>query len=151
VLAATALVIGILAWTPGFSGPYVFDDHATPVTDPASQSLSAWARNISVTLRPVTKLTYAIEATAGLSNAPGVRRAVTLVIHAASAILLFLLIRRFAPTATAIGAAVLAAIWFVHPIHADGVLMVSGRTAELSNLFAIASLLAFAASRRWLT
>src|SRR6185503_953887 len=37
-----------------------------------------------------------------------------------------------------------------HPVHADSVLLASGRTTVLSNLFVIAALLAFDRSRRWL-
>jgi hypothetical protein len=151
VVIATALVIALLAWTPGLRGPYLFDDHATPVTDPASQSLWAWGQNLRATLRPVTKLTYALEAAAGMTQEPAMRRAVTLLFHAASALLLWILIGRLVPSIGSIGAAALAVIWFVHPVHADGVLLVSGRTTVLSNMFVIASLLALDESNRWLS
>lgn len=150
ILISCALGISLVAWSRGLDGPYLFDDLTTPVTDPASQSLPAWGQYFSVTLRPVTKLTYAIEAQAGLADTPSVRRAVSIALHAGSAVLLWLLIRRLVPSLTSAGAAAIAAIWFVHPVHAEGVLFVSGRTTVLSNLFLIGSLLAFDRSNRWL-
>jgi hypothetical protein len=155
VLAAAGLIAllatGLWAWSRGVTGPYHFDDYATPIGDPASQSLSAWRQHLPVTLRPLTKLTYALEADAGSSEAPGARRVVSIVLHSVSAGLLMLLIRRFAPGTAPLGAAFLAATWFVHPVHADSILLVSGRTAALSNLFLIAALLALDRSRQWLS
>ncbi len=155
VLRSTGLLVlltaGLWAWSGGLRGPYHFDDYATPVGDPASQSLSAWQQHLRLTLRPVTKLTYALEAEAGLSDAPAARRVISIVLHGVSAGLLLLLIGRLAPGAAPLGAAWLAAIWFVHPVHADAVLLASGRTAVLSNLFVIAALLALDRSRRSLS
>ena len=144
-------MIALLAWSRGLNGPYLFDDVVTPVSDPASQSLSAWGEHLRATLRPVTKLTYALEASAGMSDEPPLRRVVSLLFHAGSALLLWILIGRLAPGVTSFGAAALAAIWFVHPVHADSVLFVSGRTTVLSNFFLIAALLALDESNRWVS
>lgn len=149
-LGATVLVIAFVAWSSGLNGPYQFDDAATPVSDPASQSLSAWGRNLRVTLRPVTKLTYAVEAQIGLAEKPAVRRAISIGLHAVSAVLLWLLIVRLVPSLTSVGAAALTAIWFIHPVHADGVFFLSGRSTVLSNAFVIASLLAANSLRTWI-
>jgi hypothetical protein len=143
------LVIGLWAWTAGLSGPYHFDDYITPLNDPASQSLSAWREHLPVTLRPVTKLTYALEADAGLSREPAPRRLVSLVLHAVAAILLYVLIARLAPASAPLSAALLITLWFLHPVHADSVLLLSGRTAVLSALFLLAALLALERSRAW--
>ena len=43
-LSASIVALIVLAawiWSPGLAGPYQFDDHATPLSDPASQSLAA--------------------------------------------------------------------------------------------------------------
>jgi hypothetical protein len=155
VLLATALVAllgtGLWAWSRGLNGPYLFDDHVTPLGDPASQSLTAWTRHVAVTLRPLTKLTYALEAETSLADTPAGRRVVSILLHCVSAGLLLLLIRRLAPGAALLAATMLTAVWFVHPVHADSVLLASGRTALLSGLFVIASLLALDRSRRWLS
>jgi hypothetical protein len=150
LFAAFVVAIGVLAWSRGLDGPYHFDDFTTPLGDPASQSLSAWQQNAGHTLRPLTKLTYAIESESPLTSTPSSRRLVSISLHVISAGLLLLLIRRLAPEASPIWATVLAAVWFLHPVHADAVLLASGRSAELSNLFVISALVAFCGSPRWL-
>jgi hypothetical protein len=145
--AAIGLLLGLLAWSPGLSGPYLFDDSVTPLSDPASQSLSAWGINFSKTLRPVTKITYAIEADAGLLHSPWIRRCVSLLFHLVAAVLLFFLILRLEPKISFFVAALISAIWLLHPVHADGVLFISGRTAAMSGMFVLASMLAFEKDR----
>jgi hypothetical protein len=142
-----ALVAGFLVWSPGLNGPYQFDDYATPLDDPASQSLSAWRQYLPLTLRPLTKLSYALEADAGLGGRPGVRRAFSIGLLAAAALLLYLLIFQLQPGIAPLAAAFLAALWFLHPVHADGVLMLSGRTALLAAVLLLAALLAFERAR----
>jgi hypothetical protein len=144
------LASGVWAWSRGLNGPYLFDDHVTPLGDPASQSFSVWTQHVAVTLRPLTKLTYALEAETSITNTPAARRVVSTVLLVVSAGLLFLLIRRLAPDLALLTTTMLAALWFVHPVHADSVLLASGRTAVLSGLFVIAALLALDRSRRWL-
>ncbi len=147
------LIAGLWAWTSGLSGPYHFDDYATPLGDPASQSLAAWQQYLPVTLRPVTKLSYALEAEAGIGGDPAPRRLVSILLQVITAGLLFLLIARLAPDAAprsaTWGAVFLAAIWLVHPVHADSILMLSGRTAVLSTVFLLAALLALERSHSW--
>lgn len=149
--AALFLAAGIAAWSTGLDGPYLFDDMATPLGDPASQSLEAWQTWLPQTLRPVTKLSYALESTAGISDRPDQRRLVSLVLFVLAAALLYLLITRLEPRMAPYGAVVLAAAWFLHPVHADSVLLLSGRTALLSAVFLLASLLALERSRPWLS
>lgn len=145
------LAIGVWAWSHGLGGPYHFDDHVTPLGDPASQSLTAWWQHLAATLRPLTKLTYALEAETAIGAAADARRVVSILLHSAAAGLLLLLIRSLAPGAGLPGAVALAALWFIHPVHADGVLLASGRTAVLSGLCVIGALLALDRSRQWLS
>jgi hypothetical protein len=127
--ALAVLAAGFLVWSPGLNGPYQFDDYATPLDDPASQSLAAWSHYLPLTLRPLTKLSYALEADAGLTSRPGVRRAFSIGLLAVAALLLYGLIAQLQPGLAPLAAAFLAALWFLHPVHADSVLMLSGRTA----------------------
>ena len=143
------LASGLWAWSRGISGPYHFDDFTTPLGDPASQSLSAWRTYATRTLRPLTKLTYAIEAGSPITSSASSRRVVSLSFHVVSAALLFLLILRLSPNASPLWPTMLAATWFLHPVHADAVLLASGRTAELSTCFVLAALIALDGSRRW--
>ncbi len=142
-----ALVAGFLVWSPGLNGPYQFDDYATPLDDPASQSLAAWTQYLPLTLRPLTKLSYALEADAGLTGRPAVRRVLSIGLLAAAALLLYRLIAQLQPGLAPLGAAFLTALWFLHPVHADSVLMLSGRTALLAAVLLLAALLAMDRAR----
>jgi hypothetical protein len=153
VALATTLVLlaGLAAWSAGLDGPYLFDDVVTPLSDPASQSLEAWTTFLPHTLRPVTKLTYALEAEAGLTGEPAQRKIFSLVFLVLAAGLLCLLIARLEPRATPVGAVMLAAMWFLHPVQADNALLLSGRTALVSAVFLLAALLAMDRWRPWLS
>jgi protein O-mannosyl-transferase len=149
LLGALLLSAGIYAWSKGTTGPYLFDDYVTPLDDPASQSLTAWADHVSVTLRPLTKLTYAAEADTHIADSPTARRVVSISLLAASAALLMALISRLVPNVAPYGSMLFAAIWFVHPVHADAVLLLSGRSAILSIVFVMGALLAMERGRAW--
>ncbi|RPH95236.1 MAG: hypothetical protein EHM68_12940 [Lysobacterales bacterium] len=152
VLATGALTAALLvwAWFAALNGPYHFDDYVTPLGDPASQSLAAWREHLPVTLRPVAKLSYALEAEAGWSDQPTARRAVSIALLGVTAALFVVLILRLSPGTPRLAAAFLAALWFIHPVHSDSVLMLSGRPAVLSGLFLLAALLALERARPWL-
>jgi len=141
------LFAGIASWLPGLHGPYHFDDHATPLSDPASQSFAAWEQRLAQTLRPLTKLSYALEAEAGLAAQPAPRRVISLLLHSLAAALLYQLIARLQPGLIQPGAVVLALLWLLHPVHADSVLMLSGRSAVLSGGLLLAALLALERER----
>jgi protein O-mannosyl-transferase len=157
-LALGVGLAAVAAWAPGLRGPYLYDDVVTPLDDPASQSLGAFARHLPRTLRPLTKLTYALEATVGLGAAPAARRAVSLALHGATAALLVLLLAALAgeaqpPAPARVAAAragppLLALLWAVHPIHAESILALAGRSATLAGLLLVAALLCHARGRR---
>jgi hypothetical protein len=149
VFLVAVLGAGLWAWSRGLNGPYHFDDHITPLDDPASQSLSAWQHHLPRTLRPITKLTYALEAETVITSTPAARRVLSIALHGVSAGLLLLLFRRLTPGAPPFLSAALAAVWFLHPVHADAVLLASGRSAALSTLLIFAALVAFDRSRPW--
>jgi hypothetical protein len=137
VLFATA---GALAWMAVLRGPYHFDDMVTPVTDPASQSIGAWMEYLARTLRPLAKLTYALEASVGLSSAPSARRLISVLILAVSAALLCLVMQRLGASRPLAVAG--SWLWAVHPIQADSVLAVAGRPCVLANCLVLGALLA---------
>lgn len=135
---AAALALIALAWAPGFGAPYQYDDFVTPLKDPASQSLSSWAAALPQTLRPLTKLTYAVESSLGLTEAPA-RRALNAALFVLTAVLLGLLCR--AAGLKPAPAAGLAALWAVHPVHAETVIALAGRSVLLSLCLTLASAL----------
>jgi len=131
------ILIFILVWCPGFRSPYQFDDYVTPLQDPASQSLTSFAENFFKTLRPLTKLTFAIESSLGLTNAPE-RRVFQYSLAIGCMLLLMLILEKkgggkiFSP--------ILALSWATHPVHAETFIALSGRSTLLSLFFVLLSL-----------
>lgn len=143
LMLACALLVA-LAWAPGVSAPYQYDDYVTPVKDPASQSLGAFASSVPGTLRPLTKLTYAMESSAGATSAPA-RRLLNGGLFLACAALLALLARTGGLDPGI--AAGLAAMWAAHPVHAETVIALAGRSVLLSLALILASALLLARRR----
>jgi len=86
--------------------------------------------------RPLTQLSFAINhASAGLS--PTAFHFTDLLIHLASALLLFMLAQSFCSPAFAAFAAI---VWAVHPIHTEAIAVLSYRTTLLAGFFSIAAL-----------
>lgn len=144
--ACVAAVVAFGVWAAVSAGPYHFDDFEVPLHDPASASLSALAAHATTTLRPLTKLTFAAEASAGVRDAAA-RRVVSAALHGAAAGALCLLLAALVEGAAPWTCVAAALLWALHPVHAESVLAVAGRSAALSNLLLLAALLA-AAKRR---
>jgi len=125
-----------VAWWPAASAPYQYDDYVTPVKDPASQSLSSWVRALPRTLRPLTKLSYALESSVGADSAPA-RRVFQAGAFALAAVLLALLARELG--LGWFGAAALSTLWACHPVHAETVVALAGRSVLLALLLTLAS------------
>jgi tetratricopeptide (TPR) repeat protein len=136
LLAAVALVALAVAWGPGLSAPYQYDDYITPLKDPASQSLAAWAKALPNTLRPLTKLSYALESDLGASEAPA-RRVLNVGLFGLA---LFLLTRLLRASGLSYALALaLATLWAVHPVHAELLIALAGRSVLLSLVLTLAS------------
>jgi hypothetical protein len=124
------------AWLPGLAAPYQYDDYVTPLADPASQSLASWLRALPHTLRPLTKLSYAIESSLGVLEAPG-RRVLSAALFVLAAGLLARLLR--AAGLPALLALALATLWAVHPVHAELLIALAGRSVLLALVLTLAS------------
>lgn len=136
LLAVAGLLSMAIAWLPAAGAPYQYDDYVTPVKDPASQSLTSFARAVPGTLRPLTKLTYAAESSLGVRDAPG-RRWLNAVLFVASAALLAELARLNGLGAKA--ALAVATVWACHPVHAELVVALAGRSVLLALCAMLAS------------
>jgi hypothetical protein len=136
VAALFSLVCIVLAWSPAASAPYQYDDYVTPVKDPASQSLESWGRALPRTLRPLTKLSYAIESSLGAESAPARRVFNTLAFVGAAALLASL---ARALGAGWFGALGMSAAWACHPAHAETVVALAGRSVLLALVLTLAS------------
>ena len=115
-------------------------------SDPSLASPSGWSEvwNVRQT-RPLTFLTFWLNRRLGGANPVGYH-AVNLALHAAAVLLLYECLRRLLSPRAALWA---AAIFAVHPIQAEAVDYVWGRSIVLAAALCFASLLAWITRRRW--
>jgi hypothetical protein len=146
------------AWATSFAGTFQFDDWNVIVNEPRVASLRAWW-NAMPGIRPLLKLSFAANRASGLGLAGF--HAVNLAIHAASALLVLALLRSVASRAGADdaphrSAPLLGALLFaLHPVQAEAITYVSGRSSSLMGMLALGSAVAWLAGRdgrrRWLS
>ncbi len=146
------------AWATSFAGTFQFDDWNVIVNEPRVASLAAWWGSMPG-IRPLLKLSFAANRGSGLGLAGF--HAVNLAVHAGSALLLLSLLRRVASRTGAAdlrhrAAPLLGALLFaLHPVQAESVTYLSGRSASLAGMLALASVVAWLAGRdgerRWLS
>lgn len=162
----TLLVMGVgLAYWPGLSGGFVFDDTQNIVSNP-TLSPDHWGLRefIAATIsspasslqRPLAMFTFALDAYfSGLD--PRAMKLTNLLIHAMNALLVFGLLRSLllsvvADTRTASWidrrAAIVSGFWALHPINLMGVLYVVQRMESLSHTFVFTGLWMYLAGRQ---
>lgn len=139
----TALLLAAvaLAWLPALRAPFFFDDYADVVENPAAQAAS-FAERLGATLRPLVKASYALQDWLHGPD-PAAFHAGNLLLHLAAAALALRLLRRLCRQAgVGESAAFLAVLpWALHPVLAASVVEVAGRSAPLSALLLLGSLL----------
>jgi len=150
-VAGVALAVGlaaIIAYLPAFSGGFVNWDDDRYVTGNAAVRGVSWAsvRWAFTTLHesnwhPLTWLSHALDGSLFGANAAG-HHATSIVLHAANAVLLFLLLRRM--TGCLAPSALVAALFALHPLNVESVAWVSERKNVLSTLFMLLAIGAYA-------
>jgi len=146
---ALPLVIGAV-WWPALGASFQFDDWNVIVNDARVQSLGAWATSLPG-IRPVLKFSYALNHTLG-GTVSGFR-ALNLLIHACSAMLVAVLFRGRAlaagatPATAAFAGMLVAACFALHPVQTEAVTYLSGRSASLAALFVLCALYAWLRGR----
>ena len=149
--AAPAALLGgvLIGYANAFSGAFQFDDYNVIVHNPSVHSLAAWFSGLPDGIRPLLKLTYALNWTGG----PGLFgfHLFNVAIHAANVFLVYALSRRMtvrggedaggSDAAVPLAAALLFA---VHPVQTEAVTYVSGRSMSLMAFFYLGSLSSYA-------
>lgn len=170
-LLRAMLVVAVLAVYAGtWTAPFLFDDAPAIVDNPTIRSLAAPGRVLappptagSAAGRPLVNLSFALNYAAGGLDPRGYH-AGNLALHALATLLLFALLRRtlerpalrsrFGAQAPEL-AALIAALWAVHPLLTESVTCVVQRTELLGGLFILVTVYTAAraaepgASRRW--
>jgi hypothetical protein len=158
-LLALALIV-LLAYWPGLSGSFLFDDFSNIVHKKAvhaesismeSMATAAEAYKGSLS-RPIPTISFAIDhAVWGLK--PWGFKLTSLLVHLANALLVYALVRRLLPLSDArapwgSGAAFsIALIWAIHPLQVSTVHYIVQRMEMLSLTFVLLALLAYLAGR----
>lgn len=153
-VAAVAALVAVLAYLPSLGGVFQFDDFNVIVHDPSVHSWAALAGQAGTGIRPLLKASYTMSWTLGM----GVLgfQLVNIAVHALNTVLLFwvgrtLCERWFGEQASRYQAAALAAalLFALHPVQAEAVTYISGRSSSLMASFYLASLLAYLRGAHW--
>ena len=165
-LLLVAIVLTILAYLPGMSGGFVFDDFPNILTNsdlrPADgESVdvfqAGWSGRAGPLKRPLSMMSFAFNfATTG--EFVGGFKITNLVIHLLNGVLVFVLFRLLLVTHAerqgnpgfdlSVLAAIGAAIWLVHPLNLTSVLYIVQRMTSMAALFSLAAMICYCIGRR---
>jgi tetratricopeptide (TPR) repeat protein len=136
------LAAALVAFGASLGSGFHFDDYAI-FSDASLQSPRGWAEIWSVRqTRPLTYLSFWLN-----GRDPVAMHAVNLLLHLGAVMLAFECLRRLLPERTAL---IAAAIFAVHPLQAEAVDYVWGRSIVLAALFCFAALLCWLTGHRWI-
>lgn len=141
----------LACYVNSLSGAFQFDDYKVIVDNPLVHTWLAWLADLGHGIRPLLKLSYALNWLTGWGVAGF--HITNLLLHLGNVWLVFELAREFVrsqvqrdvlrdvPLLTAL-------LFAAHPIHTEALSYISGRSSSLMALFYLAALLAYAVGRR---
>jgi len=143
VLAALIVLVTLAAYIPAMSGGFLWDDDENVTANTALSSLSGlgdiWFEvGALYQYYPLVFTTFWVENQLWPGSPFGFHL-VNVLLHGATAVLLWLVLRRLHVPGAWLGAAVFA----LHPVHVESVAWITERKNVLSGLFFMAALLAY--------
>jgi tetratricopeptide (TPR) repeat protein len=147
------ICIGVIAYSNSLEGPFIFDDMAAIVRNPQICSLNPFKfpspGPTAIAGRPVVIFSFAANYAIGRLRVQGYHLT-NLLIHLGAAMLLYGIVRRtllgseiwrrrFAGSATWL-AAMVAAMWAVHPLDTQSVTYIVQRSESLAGLFLLGTI-----------
>ena len=142
------LLVGtvVVFYLNSFRGVFQFDDYNVIVDNAGVHTWGAFLAGLPRGIRPLLKFTYTLNWTSGLGLFGF--HLVNVGLHAANAVLLFLLASRVGGPSVSRFAALLPALLFAaHPVQTEAVTYISGRSVSLMAFFYLGSLLAYLRGR----
>ncbi|WP_147394212.1 tetratricopeptide repeat protein [Acinetobacter tianfuensis] len=154
------LIITFLAYSPGLSGDYVFDDIANIVEnskiaitslDYMSLKAAFWSGDAGPLGRPISMLSFALNHYF-TGFAPYFFKLTNLIIHLMNGVVLYFIslklfenisFNRGASKKSQYLALIVSAIWLIHPLNLTSVLYVVQRMTSLSTFFGLLALLIY--------
>jgi Flp pilus assembly protein TadD len=164
MLAFGLVMAVVVVYVGGLGNPFIFDDLGAIALNPQIRSLSpsvalAPPPETPVGGRPLVNLAFALNYAWGGLDVAGYH-VVNMVLHAASALLIFGLIRRTVGVWRTDGATtfafIVALVWAVHPLNSEAVNYLTQRTelmmaaCYLLTLYAASRVTPDVAGRRWM-
>jgi tetratricopeptide (TPR) repeat protein len=134
----------LIAWGGVPWGTFQFDDFGNVVRDPATSELAALAARLTTGVRPLTRISYFLDAQLFGLEAAGFL-ATNLALHLATTLLVHALARRRIGDSAALWAAL---FFSLQPAHAEVVAYVSGRSTGLMAPLVLAALLLWDRGKR---
>lgn len=142
LLAGTVAVV----YLNSFRGVFQYDDYIVIVDNAGVHSWGAFLAGLPRGIRPLLKFTYTLNWTSGLGLFGF--HLVNVTLHAANAVMLFLLASKVGGPSVPGFAALLSALLFaVHPVQTEAVTYICGRSVSLMAFFYLGSLLAYLRGR----
>jgi tetratricopeptide (TPR) repeat protein len=136
----------VAVYLNSFRGVFQFDDYNVIVDNAGVHTWGAYLAGLPHGIRPLLKFTYTLNWTSGLGLFGF--HLVNVTLHAANAVMLFLLASRIGGPSVSRFAALLPALLFaVHPVQTEAVTYISGRSVSLMAFFYLGSLLAYLRGR----
>lgn len=167
IFAALCFLSAIVLYSPGLSGPILFDDRVALTANPLVKidgsvfdewRTAALSSRSGLFRRPISMFSFTVNYVAAGDFGTVGLKAVNLTIHLLVSVLLYFFFRSVLH-ALGVGkddslrgllAITAAAIWLLHPLHVSTVLYAVQRMAQLSALFVLAGMLVFTHYRqRW--
>lgn len=136
---AALSVLAALPWAAVPWGSFQFDDFGNLVSDPATADFSVFVEHFFDRLRPLTRLSYLIDAHL-FGVEPAGFLSINLLLHLVTTVLVFALARRRVDLAAA---CVAALVFSLQPANAEVVAYVSGRSTGLMTPLLLGALLAY--------
>ena len=140
-----AVVVVFWAYSPAMHGEFLFDDNALPFSLPnAAAPLRAWIGQI----RPVLMFTYWINSRLSAED-PYSYHVFNVILHCLTSLLMFPMVRRLLEWSGAreslrnLLAGFAALLFLLHPVQAESVAYLAGRSEALSVLLVFASFAVF--------
>lgn len=139
------LAMVLLCYGNALGNDFVFDDNFQVLSNKALRSLSNIPAVLTASYRPLRDVSFVFDF-AIWGQKPFGFHLTNVLIHAANAILVFVLVRRV--TGAVVTATIAAFIFVVHPLQPDAVTYISGRRDVLFSLFYLASFYSYLNYRR---
>ena len=139
-----AILVTAVAWGAVPWGTFHFDDFRNVVQDPATTDIAALVERVPHGLRPLTRLSYFLDAQLYGMHAAGFL-STNLLLHAITVMLVFALARRRLGDAAALAAAL---VFAVQPANAEVIAYVSGRSTGLMTPLLLGGLLLYDQGKR---